>query len=357
MLHSVSEGKNRNSFVEILRILCIFGILLMHKNGRFVDNATGVEIPWIMAVNLFNFESTFLMLVSAYYGNPFSSRKRLLKLWFMVIFYNYSVFIISSFSNGFLIDNLEQLMSAFFPIISGRSWFVSGYILILMGAPYIEKMLQTLDQKEFFEIIVLGVLFFFIIPTFSLCGMLSVSGKDAGTLFVAYLIGRYLNRFKILDRKSTRQYVLLAFISVILQLGLNGFCIAMWRVTLHKSGVILPFSWDHSFLELLLSISLLGIAYNNSFTNSVINVIGKCALGIMLAEGMVYLPFELLRQYQKIEFGMKYVLSVILSVVFVMIVGLVIESLRKLVFNSIENYFISKFVLLRRKIQNGEVKN
>ena len=63
-------AKTRNSFVEILRIICIFGILLMHKNGFIVENATKFQIPYIMVINLFNFESSLLMLISSYYGNP-----------------------------------------------------------------------------------------------------------------------------------------------------------------------------------------------------------------------------------------------------------------------------------------------
>ena len=81
-------GRTRNSFVEILRILCIFGVFLMHKNGFLLDVASGSQIPWIMLVNVFNFESSLLMMISAYYGNPFASRKKLIKLWIMVLVYS-----------------------------------------------------------------------------------------------------------------------------------------------------------------------------------------------------------------------------------------------------------------------------
>lgn len=333
-------GRTRNSFVEILRILCIFGVFLMHKNGFLLDVASGSQIPWIMLVNVFNFESSLLMMISAYYGNPFASRKKLIKLWIMVLVYSCVGLFIYVAKNGLVLDGqLISLSKNLFPITSGTSWFAAGYIIIWSVAPYVEKMLENISKKEFIAYLLLLLFFFFIVPTFTTFGPVSGNGKDVGTLFVSYCIGRYLRKNNVFDKLSVSFLTTLAAISFFLQFVLNGICVYVWQGILGKRGVILPFSWDHSFLELTLSVALIGLSTKVYFSNKAINFIGKRAFGMLLAEPLTIIPFALFTDYQRIQFGFYYIIIVILYCLMLMTEGLLIESVRRAVFDKFENAF------------------
>ena len=339
----MSNKSKRNSFVEVLRIICIFGILLMHKNGFIIDIASTWQIPWIMVVNIFNFESSFLMLISAYYGNPYSSRKRLLNLWFMVLFYNYASMLVNVLIEGeFIINNgIEGVIRKLFPITSGTSWFACGYIVIWSFAPYIETIFEKLSRRSLASFVLLLAVLFIIIPSFTTVGPISGSGKDIGTLFTFYSIGRYIRRYGFRFKK-TGSYVCMLLSVLLMQFTLNGICIWGWQIILGKHGVILPFSYDHSVFELLLAISLLYLSTIIYFSNETTNYIGKRAYGILLAEGLSYFPCKVFTDYQKLKFGWRYIFVVVVYVITIMLYGLLVESIRRIVFRRLEKKIVEK---------------
>lgn len=66
----------RNSSVELFRILCIFGILLMHGTGEIKNNLSGNNMTVIIFVtSICNISSSCLMILSGYYGMVYSSQK------------------------------------------------------------------------------------------------------------------------------------------------------------------------------------------------------------------------------------------------------------------------------------------
>jgi hypothetical protein len=303
------------------------------------------EILWVMFVNIFNFESSFLMMVSAYYGNPRASRSRLLKLWLMVLFYCYLKIVITFLTTNDSFANLHlgSLARMAFPITSGESWFAAGYILIWLLAPYLENLLDNITKAEFLMLISIMAFFFTIMPTFTTYGIISSSGKDVGTLLLFYLIGRYLKKYKTYNTQKLSQCIFLFVLGISSQLALNGIFLYFYRTVLSRTElIVLPFSGDHSFLELLLSIGLLGIATKISFHNRIINIIGKHIFGVLLAEGIVYIPFNLFSSYNEMPFGTRYILVIICYVIITMAAGLIIDIIRSSSFSCLENFVIDK---------------
>lgn len=77
----------RNSGVELLRIICMFGIIFMHTFGIFYDKVSGIYLAAGIAINsLFNMGVSIFMLISGYYGIRFSFKK-LIRLESMILFY------------------------------------------------------------------------------------------------------------------------------------------------------------------------------------------------------------------------------------------------------------------------------
>ena len=81
--------KQRNSTIELLRVLCILMIVFMHLVGiwwDFCDNLFDKE--FIIFVNsLCNCAVTIFMLISGYYGIRFNLKK-IIRFEMMVLFYS-----------------------------------------------------------------------------------------------------------------------------------------------------------------------------------------------------------------------------------------------------------------------------
>lgn len=69
----------RNSSIELLRLLAIFGIVVMHINGPLLDSAFGLNSIWVQLENsIFNCGVSVFVLISGYFGIRRTSFKILL---------------------------------------------------------------------------------------------------------------------------------------------------------------------------------------------------------------------------------------------------------------------------------------
>ena len=69
----------RNSSIELLRLLAIFGIVVMHINGPLLGSAFGLNSIWIQLENsIFNCGVSVFVLISGYFGIRRTSFKILL---------------------------------------------------------------------------------------------------------------------------------------------------------------------------------------------------------------------------------------------------------------------------------------
>lgn len=75
-MESKGISKVRNSNFELLRIICIFGIISMHSFGAFLHTAIGASRFYGTLINsVFNMGVSCFMLISGYFGIRFSVRK------------------------------------------------------------------------------------------------------------------------------------------------------------------------------------------------------------------------------------------------------------------------------------------
>lgn len=157
------SGNLRCSNFELLRILCVFGIVSMHTFGAFYNSATGLTLVYGVFINsLFNTCVSIFMLISGYFGISFSLKKYL-KLELEVLFYSIlSLFIICIISNSY---SLKEVAAACVPVFSGEYWYMTTYMLLMIFSDYINKIPEKMSKKEFEKLIVLIFFVFSVIPT------------------------------------------------------------------------------------------------------------------------------------------------------------------------------------------------
>ena len=138
--------KQRNSTIELLRILCILMIVFMHLVGIWWDYCDNLfDKEFVIFVNsLCNCAVTIFMLISGYYGIRFNLRK-IVQFEMMVIFYSI-LFIFMQYS---LIGGvgMKEMVKSVFPLLTSKYWFYTAYVIIFFVSPYIHNTSVNFYRK------------------------------------------------------------------------------------------------------------------------------------------------------------------------------------------------------------------
>lgn len=152
--------KPRNTSFELLRILCMLLIVSSHflGHGKWIDNMQGVNLVlghilqsvFRPAVNLF-------VMISAYFLSTSKSTdvnwKKIGKLYLQVYVYS-AVLYVSTLVSGDYQFSSTTLLQTIFPVITGKYWFFTSYIIMMLASPYINVLLRHITVRQHFGICV-----------------------------------------------------------------------------------------------------------------------------------------------------------------------------------------------------------
>lgn len=178
--------RERESQTELLRLVALFGIVVMHCYGPFLQQPTALNLfCGELCCAVFNTGVSVFMLISGYYGLRGTWRKAL-GLWLTVLLYS---LLSAAVTQG--LGGHADWLKALHPITAGSYWFITGYMLILLCSPLINRMAERAGKRGLQ--LTVGLLFavFCILP-FLLGGHLFNDGKNPANMLLVYLIGRYL---------------------------------------------------------------------------------------------------------------------------------------------------------------------
>ena len=209
MTFTLQKYLNRDSNMELLRILAMLGILIVHADFFSLGAPTKEECinaplvsAWrfiienitIICVNLF-------VLLSGWYGiHP--KKKRLSEFLFQILFFNilfFCVFTIISPEKTLTRDGIGSIL-----MLDSRFWFVKAYLLLYLISPILNSYIEKAPQKQF-KWILIG---FFTFQTVYGWLFPSVSWFKSGystiSFIFIYLLASYLRKYKTTswDRKS-----------------------------------------------------------------------------------------------------------------------------------------------------------
>lgn len=211
----------RKSNFELLRLFCIFGIVVMHAMGNIDTSLSVWNTESHIFVNaLFNTGVTCFILISGYFGIKFRLEK-LIEMDFMVIFYTVAGVAV----RGEL--KAKELILACFPIITRHYWFISCYFALCFLAPLLNALAEKIKKENFERLLVTMLLLFSVIPTITTYDIMQDSGKGLVDFVMIYLIGRYLSKYPVKLQKKRLgmgavSLVLLIFILDSVRTQING---------------------------------------------------------------------------------------------------------------------------------------
>ena len=272
---------HRKSGIELLRILCMLGIIAMHEFGNFMQNASGYEIAYGVALcSLFNCGVSVFALISGYFKVNGNARK-VIDFELQILFWSLLSYIIKSAIYGSF--SASMLLEAITPVFSRKYWYMTEYMVIMLFSRQINDFCQRLTKEQFLKMLMVFFVIACVIPTVIQRDLTGYDGKSFLNLLFMYLIGQYLNRFFNIEHTQTKKLILVFVSITALTFILNMVGTSVYNV-FGNTGVHNPFGKDNSVFIVILATTLFLLFYKFEFSSVIINTVAKCVLPAYLFE-------------------------------------------------------------------------
>lgn len=277
----MDKGKSRRSGVELLRILCILGIVAMHSFGNFLADAEGFEIFYgVLMCSLFNCGVSIFALISGYFGVKGGIR-RVVTLELEILFWSILSMVLRSWIvGGFTVSALAESVT---PVFSRKYWYMTEYMIILIFAPYINSFCERLEKGAFQKCLLALFTIGYVIPTVIQRDLSGYDGKCFLNLLFMYLLGRYIHRFVSLETLKTKRLIAVLGVTVASVIALNLAGSLAWNA-LGSAGAHNPFGKDNSVFTAVISVSLFCLFGKMNWHSGRINGLAKHVAAVYLFE-------------------------------------------------------------------------
>ena len=339
--------KERNSRVELLRIISILMIIMSHysiHSGIITSNLPlGFNRLLLESISLGSIGVIIFVLINGYYSikkeNPFSLKK-LLNLYLQIWFYSFSIYIVFIIL-GFEKFNVKMLIMNILPFSFKTYWFASVFILLYIFSPFINKFINSMNKKEHARFIVLSLLIFSVLKTLTFQEMYC---NELIQFILFYCIGSYIGKYEKEIKINKNQTILilistlmLAFLSIFILdvIGMN------YKLFSEHSRYFLSRT---SFLSIIIAVSIFYLFLKkNPFFNIYINKISTCVFAIYLISDNSYVRSILwtdILNVQSYSSSFFILFHLLFSIIIIFFVCIMIEFFRQLFFNKLNNYLI-----------------
>jgi hypothetical protein len=280
---------NRQSNFELLRIMCIFGIICMHLFGEINNTLKDLTVFESLLINtFFNSSVSCFILLSGYFGIK-KDFKKIIELDLLVVFYSVVSFLISItlFRET---ATVKELAKAIFPVISGKYWFISNYILLCFIAPYLNLVAEMFDRVLFRKLLITLLFLFSFIPTFFYFDIIGDGGKGIVHMTLMYLIGRYIRKYIDLKNINLR--------TIFSAFGISSICIFIPQFILSSMSsrmVLGGFFRDCSFFVIIQAVCVFIIFAHLNLSSKLVNRLAMNVLSMYLLDSFIRKCLNIIR--------------------------------------------------------------
>lgn len=227
------EKTERNSNFELMRITSMFMIVIwhfiFHSNILAKTSGTLNLIIYFIYIIVSIHVNSFI-LVSGYfqYNKKFKPRK-IVSLITTTWFYKLIYAIIFSVTGIVTITKTEMLFFIqpfnFNYGFGEFYWFINMYIFLYLLSPFINKLIETLSQRQHKTLIIILLIMLSIVPTVTLNSTLNNNGYTIASFVMLYIIGAYFGKYKLRENYhfknfSKNKYQLLLLVLFIISIFL-----------------------------------------------------------------------------------------------------------------------------------------
>lgn len=337
--------KQRNSSIELLRIILMFVIVLCHSSSQMSSlSMSGANKYFLQFTNLSNLMVDIFVLISGYFICKLAfSLKKVFLLLLQVAFYSVILYLVSIAlkENVFSVKNF---FLSFFPTITRQYWFVSAYVILYLLSPFINLLLTNISQKQHLLLIGTLIIIYSIVPTFT---TFYQDGMDVFILITLYTIGAYLRLYPNTRLMQRRTAWILTLISASLYFGsvlaLNIVGLKFKTFAQHPNY----FLTKHCPFTITFAIGIFVLFVNWEIKSKFINLLGSCMFGVYLIHNSGYIRFwyknDLFKfsSYASSSYFIPYIIGASLAV---FVVCTIIELIRRLTLEKVTSKTLDKLL-------------
>ena len=193
--------KERQSNIELLRLVAIFMVLIVHADFLALDVPTKdiVHNAPIASFTRFLFQSLSIVcvnvfvLISGWFGIH-STKNGFLKFIFQCIFFYVGIYIIMLLS-GAIKFSLNGVADSL--LFTDTGWFVKSYILLYILAPVLNAFIENSNANEIRRVLIFFFLFQSLFGFFSDGAAFFENGYSTISFIGLYLLARYLRKSQL----------------------------------------------------------------------------------------------------------------------------------------------------------------
>lgn len=367
----LSDIKNfsREANFELLRVIAMIMVTMLHTLGHggvleaYEFGSARYIAMWFIETLSYVSVNLFVLITGYFMVNSNFKISRIIKLSVQVEFYSLICLIIAKFVLKQEI-NIEDIVSALFPLTGGIYWFASAYAVLIALSPLLNKFIHSMSKNEHFLACISLCTIFCVIPTFLFWsrGILS-SGSDFAWFIVLYISAAYIKLYSedtlYLNCKRKSYfiiYIILCSLCVLSRLFIGQICKITFG-TIKGSGLFYSYN---SILIFVASVCLFMFfrtleIKNNKIISKIAVGLGSVCFGAYLCSDNPFLrkplwDFVNLPQMAKnVNRGGTVLLIAVVLIIF--LIGCIIEWIRVRIFKALRIYkLLNKFDIFTEKI-------
>lgn len=209
-------GKNRESNIELLRIVAMFMILGLHVNKLAIglpDKTDFINCPVTSFMRIF-FEQVCIIgvnifvLISGWFGIRYKT-KGLCNFLFQSLFFSILLFI-PFLLIGYIELNIKNVLSAFL-LYKNAYWFVWAYLILYILSPVLNSFIDNAEKHIYRNVLILFFTTQTIVHFFTPCDFFD-AGYTPLSFIGLYLLMRYIRKYHSVTKKRTLLIIWLLYI-------------------------------------------------------------------------------------------------------------------------------------------------
>jgi peptidoglycan/LPS O-acetylase OafA/YrhL len=339
MAKRITAKKERESGLELLRLVCMLFILFHHFILNGLGSASYGKLATVEGITLNSFVCVAVncfVLISGYFGIK-AGWKGFFRLYIMCSFYFFTFGLLDMYFNGLSIQIF--LYGTFMPFICPYGlWFVKCYFLLYLLSPILNYLLAFVNKRQFILLLILGGIFEFF---FGYLWKGSI-GYDVGHLIFLYFIGRFVYLY-IIDNKhillSRRGYFGLY---ILCSLAIAGMGILILKLSNVYTMISLCYPYN-SPLIVISAIAFFLLFRSFRFRNKAVNWLAASAFAVYLIHENLFMRVFYVDYVnelaQTLDNGFLLAACLAMLAFVILIACILIDKFRMFITNPIERLF------------------
>lgn len=291
----VAVKRERNSNIELLRIITMFFIIAHHYFG---ESQVSLAFDWKSITSSMFFLQTFGMwgktginifvLISGYYlCTSHLKWQHFFKLWFQIKFYRIFIYALTVIFGFCAFSSLKTIKLVFDNLVNANNSFCASFLFFYMFVPFYNLLLKNVNKRQLFLLICGLLLYFTIADTF----FLAKTMNEPFWYMTLYFIAAYLHLYP--SKLTTKINISVWFLIISLLLSLASVLVIDY-LHIHVGGLFVKippeyFVWYNKILSPVVAVAMFLLFKNlPDRHNKTINKVATTCFGVFLLHTSCY---------------------------------------------------------------------